>query len=764
MLRSLGSKSLAVLILGVGASSFGSSAGCSITKPTELVPGALTQMQVDSTLAGIRLEVFANGARVFLSSYTPTNGKVFLPGTLGLVPQGSATTTVTVILAGYGKDEVKSSEFNDPTQDITEVGQNPGSSPKVRRGSVQSYVSEHTLFLPLSLSYSCWGNTCSNSGTQGNTCKANTCQSSNTDSTKLVDFDPSLVDGTEQCFDPTVCFTPATTAVLLDASKCLYEVPPGQVDGLGLNVRILYQDFQASKLASGEVVPDVLPTSEEEILNEEQPGELLEGFSIPDPQKPLQFLLGDGLCALVGNFTAPPQSAMPGSGSTTGPKYHAISSVQVSTTCPSKVPLLPVCASDLPPAVITGSDAGEDGGGPANIVRGQPITLDPAPSALYFVMDDASLMSGAYGPMGKATALGTQLSNPLFKRTYLAFEFLDHAQADCTAATTPYTTPGASSVPNSLDFTQASVAQPTIANFLNNWKPPADLIPGGGTAADAYPQLDLQTALGLQGGAFKRLSDFEATLGESAQIGAAIFFVNRQPDSSGSGDAGAGGMIPFGTDCTPPLGPDGGAPSTAQQAIEQEIEAANKAGLQTYFVVLNNAISGIQGTPLPYFKSIQSDVQAAGVSTMAVIDATDPTSITTAAGQFANTAVNLGTCLYELPPGVDNTATVDFTIPIPTQLTNYKAPVPVKVDYNSACNATTQATQDGWNIEGAPGTLQHLRICGTGSGACWKLRTSVLAVSAAVLTTDAGGATNVSAADIPEVPVTVTMPVDGGTP
>jgi hypothetical protein len=88
------------------------------------------------------------------------------------------------------------------------------------------------------------------------------------------------------------------------------------------------------------------------------------------------------------------------------------------------------------------------------------------------------------------------------------------------------------------------------------------------------------------------------------------------------------------------------------------------------------------------------------------------------------------------------------------------------VPHNASCNPTNQASQNGWNIEGAPGGIQHLRICGA---PCTDLRESVLGVSAATLggAGDGGSGAGVSdagAASIPEVPVTVTLPCsDGGT-
>jgi hypothetical protein len=783
MLRSFGSRALTVGILAIAASGMSSSSGCSITKPTEVVPGALSQIEVPENLAGLRVQVKANGSVKYDQTAAVTKGVALLPATLGVVSGGTAETTVTVIVAGYNQAAVLngSGEYNNGSGIISEVNTTMGSSPSVRRTSVLTYVNQRTLFLPMQLSYSCWNTQCSPMDPEGSACKANTCTTSSIDSSTLVDFDPSLVDGTQDCFSPSQCFSPVTTAVLLDAKKCLYEVPPDQVTGLGLNVRILYQDLILNlNPATNTLVPQTVPTSEQEILSEENQSELLEGFSIPDPAKPEQFQLAPGLCTLVGYASNQPTTiGNPSRPVKAGDKYHTISAVQVSTTCPSKLPLLPICAAEQNvPAV------GIDGGPNTNLVCDQPITLDPVPSAVYMVMDNSSIMSGAFGPQGYATAMGLSLGNPVFKRTYVAFDFLDHNPADCTTTTpTSYMTLGKSGT-TSLDFTLANVGQPTVAGFLGNVTPP-DPGPDGGVPPMGFAPLYLQPAMRLDVGVYKHLQDFTSGLQESPAIAAAMFFINRQPDSTGAGDAGdlmgAADLVvgvpnscntlnpplPAGTTCTVPGGVDC-SPAldtppdlTAQNALVQQIVAADKAGLQSYFVILNNSLYQV-GTPLQYFQQVQTLVKAAegGSTTMQVLDATQPKAdIGNVLGTFSNVVTPLGTCLYELPPGVGTDAKVTFTIPIPT-LSNSAAPAPVPVPYNANCNATNEATQSGWNIEGPPGAVQHLRICGSNPGGiCWELRTSVLAVSAATLAGSGdGGVSDAGAASIPEVPVTVTLP------
>jgi hypothetical protein len=761
---------LALGVAGIALSGASSGAGCSPTKPTELVPGALSQIEVPKDLSGIKIEVLADGERKFNQSYIAQNGVAFLPATLGVVAGGSAETTVTVLIGGYNAAGVAGPEFGDPTQDVGAVGTDPtGPGPRVRRGSVQTYVDQHTLFLPMPLSYSCWGNDCSQGGTSNDTCKANACVSSTTDATKLADFDPSMVDGTQDCFSPSSCFSPqtTTTAVLLDADKCLYEVPPGQTLGLGLNVRILYQDMQlVPNSVTGTNVPEVVPTSEQEILNVEDPGGAQEGYTVPDPSKPLQFELAAGLCSLVKATATPP------AGIAVKTHYHTISAVQVSTACPSKPQLLPVCASEQNSPTVE-----SDGGTTTTVVCNQPITLDPAPSAIYMVMDDSSIMSGAFGSEGYATAMGLSLSNPVFKRTYVAFEFLDHLGTlttpdECTATTTQYTTPGRSGVPHSLDFGLANVVQPGIATLLLNPKPPE---PGadGAMPANGFAPLYLEAAMRPDVGAPRHVQDFAASIGEPLQIGAVMYFVNRAPQSTGTADAGviidsgtsAMMTLPTGADCDPAI--DTARDGNGQTALEQEIAAADKNGVQSYFVVLANALYEV-GTPLQYFQGVQSALKTQGVKTMQVLDATQPkTKIANVLASFSDIVTALGTCLYEKPPGVDTNGKLKFTLPIPTPFAS-QAPAPLSVPLDPNCNESTADTANGWNVETSDAGVDHVRICGTGSGQyCWELRQSVLAVSAEVLgSSDAGSALGAGGGDagtppIPEVPVTVTMPCTG---
>jgi hypothetical protein len=247
-----------------------------------------------------------------------------------------------------------------------------------------------------------------------------------------------------------------------------------------------------------------------------------------------------------------------------------------------------------------------------------------------------------------------------------------------------------------------------------------------------------------------------------------MFFINRVPFTTAQPITYLDGGLttvppsqyapPLGQDCSQGVN-DGGTP--AADTLAQEIAAADTAGLQSYFVVLANGLYQI-GDPLNYFNALKATVSAPpyNVKTMQVLDATEPKSqIAQILGRFSNTATALGTCLYELPPGIDKNATLNFTVPIPVQGITPVAPAPVPVmPYDPTCNQMNQSTANGWAID-----QNHIRICGT---PCTDLRLTVQGVSASALLSGVdAGAGDGGAPIVPEVPVTATMPcVDGGTP
>ena len=744
--------------------------GCSPTKPTEIVPGALTQVQVPKDLGAIKITVLANGAQKFCQGYVVgPNGTVELPSTLGVIA-GAAGTTLTISLRGY--DDPNSPDVNNCEGSLGVDSTDPtnGPGPRVLRQAVVSYVDQHTLFLPMPLSFSCYDKDCSAAGSDS-TCIAAQCASGNVEASSLAEFTPALVDGTGECFNPNLCFAASFPAAVVDAANCLYTVPAGvPTSAGGLNVRITYTDIQSVvDPGTGLIVPQPGEPLEREILNIDPN----EGFSVPDAAKPTQFQLAPGLCSLVQNATTPPQP--PPS------TYHSISNVEVALGCPSKLPLLPFCAGQQTGNVSTSPN-------PPSLACGVPVPLEATPSALYLVMDDSGLMYAAFGPDGYATAMNLSFADPIFRHTYVAFRFLSHDPPDgvageCTSASTVYTTLGADAG-GGVDFGLAPNIQPKVATALLDWQPPDT---AGNPAA-----LDLQAAMRLDEGAYRHLVDFSHRLAPDGgatsplNVAAVLFFVNRTPVVPGSAlDGGAGDAGDAGTgaseypttavDCNPPLL---GQP-TVLGALTQEAQNAFAQNLQTYFIVLNDQQNAAQpqldfydqvaspgATPLPEAGPTEGGVAATGVT---VLNASS--SLQSVFANFQSTLASVATCLYDLPAGIDTTASLSFVVPPGNALNPSSTAVPVPVAQNSSCNATSAAPGDGgppangWNIDKG-----RIRLCGT---ACQQLQAAIGAVAAAALGqggdagADAGLPSSAEAGTpvIPDVPVNVTMPcLDGGSP
>jgi hypothetical protein len=777
VMRKFGMNALALGALVVASLAAGGGAGCSGTKPTELVPGVSSQVVVPHDLGAVRVTVQANGQVIFDQGYdVGANGVVQLPSTLGVVSgSASPSTVVKVIIRGYQQPCEQSPDCND-------LGDGPigNNGAQILRSSVQTFVDQRILFLPMPLSYSCWNN---NGCADGQSCKGNQCVTSTVDSsTQLVDFDPTLLDGTGVCFDPAKCFSDAVTAQLVDLPSCTFGVPYVGTPPSGVNVRIWYQDFLWTPEGDAGGFANVLQNGGEvEILNLDP----VEGFTLGGVQPdagasdggtsvPLSLFQlsgattdggpATGLCQLYQNATTPPP--LPTLGPDGGPvgdsgtgEYVTISHVDVApylglVGCAPKPPLLPICAGEQSNAAILPGDAGTTPDGVCNV----GVTMTPTQSALYLAFDDSQVMNGAYGPTGAATALSVSLSNPVFKRTYAASTFFHQSTgsdtpstADCTAASTSFLTP-------KIPFSLAASVQGELASQLLDWTAPDPgttpcspfgALDGGSTcpsgqvcagtgsfAADGGltytcvtpDPLDLQAGLRLNAGVYGDISTFLQGRG-AVNVGAAMFFVNRAPSVPGN-------------DCSPLIGsPAVPAPTTALQAIEGQVADAfnSTPSLRTYFIVLDDDAHDTHDTNPPgaltFFNQVQSDLAApcpdAGTSTLCgmplavtVLDATNTTTKSAAeqvGANFSKVVSQLGTCLYDygLPSGYNaNQVEVSYTLPGQTKTI---------IPQDANCNEANQATVSGWNFDNG-----RVRICGLGQGqACSTLQSGVLAAAAA---------------------------------
>jgi len=733
----LGLNALALGALVAVSAGVGGGAGCSGTKPTELVPGVTTQIVVPHDLQGVRVTVLADGALVFDEGYNVgPGGTVQLPSTLGVLSAPNPSTVVSVTIRGYQSPCVGTG--NTVAVDCSSLGDAPvgNGGPQVLRRSVQTFVDQRILFLPMPLSYSCWNN---GGCTADQSCKGNQCVTSTTDSASLVDFDPALLNGSDVCFNPTECFADALPAQLVDLQSCTYAVPtlPGVTPLPGVNVRIWYEDFLWTPEGDGTFSNVLQNAGEVEILNNDP----TEGFTLGGPpdagvgdggaSTQELFQLAPGLCQLAQQATYPPLPPPPvvdgGMEADAGTgEYVTISRIEVATGCPSKPPLLPLCQVAPPDASVLPGEAGSSPDGVCNV----SVNMTPTQSTLYLAFDDSQVMNGAYGGMGSATALSVSLSDPVFKRTYAASTFFHQtsgvdnpSSADCTAATTSYLSP-------KIPFALASTVQSGIANELLTWTAPdpgtascstTGGIDGGSTCPSGQvcagtgttnmftcvtpDPLDLQAALRLDSGVYGDISQFLQGRG-SVNVAAAMFFLNRAPTSS--------------NDCNPPLG---NAP-TVTQAIENEITAAFNAtpSMKTYFIVLDDDAHDTHNVNPPgaltYFNTIQSDLPQA----VTVLDATNTSTMSQAqivGANFSKIVTQLGTCLYDygLPSGYQpDDLQIAYQVPGQSK---------VVIPQDSNCSEANQPTVSGWNFDDG-----RVRICGQ---ACSTLQTAVLGAAAAAL-------------------------------
>jgi len=797
-MRRLGAKTLAWSALAVAAVGAAGGAGCKGKGATEVLPGVSSQMVVPKDLAAVQVEVSANGVRAFCNNYSVTTGGVVqLPSTLGVIPDTTPDTIVTITIRGYDLAGVMGNDYmnclDSNVDDMMQTGA------RIMRRSIQKFVDQKVLFLPMPLTYSCQDVTCE---AMGDTfaCKGGLCLDSNIDSTTLADFDPTLLDGTGICFKPSTCFQDVVPGTIVDPESCIYAFPSwdAPLAGSGVNVKIFYTDYTLQANPAGGMERVLAAAGEEEILNEDP----IEGYTVlsaadagPLPEtgpaipgvdagptynsKGAFIKLAPGLCTLAKAAFNPP--TQPGT-------YHTISDVQMASLCPPKELLLPICAAERNNSAVL-PDGGPTTDGLCNVA----IPMSPAPSAMYLVMDQSVYMHGAYGANGSAQALALSLSDPVFQQTFAAFKFLnDPAESDCTASATSssYLTPG-------LPFDLAAIAQPQIASLVNSWTASeagtqsaptngiscvtgSDQMTNGcpigkpycmGTTQcyNPYP-LDLQGAM-LGVGAYQEVSSFLQTSAITApNIAGVMFIVNRAPATPG-----AGVTPPEAADCpstpasvTPsasamcgnldtPNAATATAECTALQDIEAEaLSAFTTSGLQTYFVVLGNDDGSPE--PLTFYQTAATDVPQA----VTTLDATSLSGgMATSAGAmgdvgaFLQSVTELGTCLYELPPEVPsgtaaNAVEVTFGPPdappnLPRCTSSAASPTGciTKVPPVTNCTAATQHSStppDGWSYE-APG---RIRICGT---TCDNLRQLTI-----------GAATTEAA-----VPVNITKLCRGGT-
>lgn len=376
--------------------------GCEAKKQTEYVTGVSTQVQVPRDLKTIRVDVSIGGANVFCRAYRVYDGRVQLPRSLGSLPESDSHLgePVTLTVVGFTEDvgdDARANEFD--CLKAIKAGENA----RILRRSRQPYVKDKILFLPMALKYSCFDKDCETSG-QDKSCKAGRCVDAATDPSTLPVFSEDLIDGTGgACFRASECFAAAVPPVVVNAADCTYALPntpsaPPPIEGAppnpittageGVNVQIAYDGGFTS-----------------EILDKDE----LEGFTIPDPNKPQQFRLAPGLCDMLKGYD--PDG---------NPTTHRITALRATGLCQAKSVFQPLCANDQLSAM------GVDGNGvAAELAEGnacKPNELKPPKAALLLLADDTENSKLFFQQVGEAT-LGISLADPAFSKTEMGLGY-----------------------------------------------------------------------------------------------------------------------------------------------------------------------------------------------------------------------------------------------------------------------------------------------------------------------------------------------------
>jgi hypothetical protein len=332
----------------------------------------------------------------------------------------------------------------------------------------------------------------------------------------------------------------------------------------------------------------------------------------------------------------------------------------------------------------------------------------------------------------------------------VAFALTDEEQCNPSRYAMPALDAGA------LAFQTAPSAQPTIALTLRD----LGIDSGMGPMLDTTKPNNLHVTPALNmSGAYQYLENFSSQLGASAVNQAALMvFTNRQPVPATTPISDAGeivvdgsaedGGVYSGAECSPPCGDAGAASGSACYAsyIAQQIQSASTATpvpMQTYFVVFGNNPN--EPTPVDYYQAIPG---------AQVIDAvTGDGGAGAAAVKFAQTVVAFGSCVYDLPPGIDDSGALRLTVEIPIAATMNQAPAAVAVPHEPSCNAANAQSANGWNIDNG-----RIRVCGS---QCNDIQQAVLAQAFAEAAGVDGGARDAGGTPTP-VQVAVTMACANG--
>jgi hypothetical protein len=626
--------------------------GCSGKKQTELVAGVTSQVQVPRDFRSVRIDVNGAFGNTFCRTYPVYDGKVRLPRTLGVLSGGDPSAPVTITVAGYVQDSQDGSiaAFSDclASPEVGKNGRNvdTGGGARVMRRSRQPYVPDRILYLPMPLHYSCYDVDCEcglpddtkcprvkrpECSAGDCTCKGGKCVSPDITTERLVDYDDDLVFGSSNtCFRPFIttddkgnklpgCLDDGVPPQLVDAKKCIYvlpetasaaglppfdagfPLPEPETHGAGLNVRVVYDN----------IVSEVLDY--EGPCTQQGPSE---GYCTPDPSKPQMFQLAASLCH--------PEDK------TLSDSPHRITLMTASGLCPSKTELQPICDDSVQgPPQPTLIDGGSSADGSCNV----GLSLKPAQSALYILMDKASGMRQFLGSSSVlAQVIGLPLSDPVFKNTLVGFKFLEDPALTCTSVSAV-----GDNAKLDIPFDPSKTVQSQQAVIADRLaKTSADLT--------SPPPPMLLDAVLQPTGAYNVIQSLSGD-GGAKQFNrrAVLLLIDRDATN----------------DCASSL-----------DAIS-EAATAHAGGIFTYVVVLGNedlvdASAGVPPHDLADKLAVAGGAPSAetgGAYHVYASDPNDKTSVIVNANKAIKTiADDLGSCVYETPAQVTTAAKITVTV------------------------------------------------------------------------------------------------------
>lgn len=670
-----------VLVLGGCVVAAVVASGCEGKQATEYVAGVSTQVSVPQNLTAIRINISVGGVSVFCKGFQVFNGRVLLPRSLGAYAQTDSAANgepVTFEVVGLTTQNLDSEFF--ASCGLSSVRVN-GQDVRVLRRSRQPYEPNVIKFLPMPIKYSCYDKNCGDE----ETCKGGKCMPMDTPKETLPEYSPDLVDGTggtcfrvknlvkgdvtvPGCMDPGTPDKPGTViqAIPVNGDDCTYAVPgtpsapnPSLIlpednpikpfdttNWKGVNVEVTYD---------GGLLKEILDKDKDE------------GFFIPDPAKPQQFRLAEGLCEMVKGLQKNPNfgKKIPDTDQDEPefiPTEHRITSVRTSGLCQAKTIAQPFCAEDIMELMSANPD-----GSPKNDPVCKTTELLPPPSALVVVVDNTTGQQRLYEKLKAPVdptdeesliepAIRNALADPAFRNTQMGLIFTPGNKTggeECSASAAfdiplaPTLSPGADAQSASTKFLEAIKAEPIVSG-------PVAL---EGSLARAYAT--------LQSDAYK---DYYRR--------AVLVLAN--------------GGFADGAACLP------AEDSPATKAADAFSGAGGKPIVSTYVMQLLSS-PGKDGT--------SDALAAAGGTTAASWKTKDSTT------KFSEIVNSLATCVYDVSgPAPGAAEVVAFTSPLTAQTT--------KLAFNASCNAEG-VDGEGWGVQNLGEGKSRVHLC---KGSCTKYR------------------------------------------